>query len=132
MQEKGANAEMASRQPHLRLTFAALAALALSRGCDWPTRDQATLKAVRAESLALMAAYPNDTHADVPKARWPRTIASLEPEIVWVDWDGVTIMTKPYFDGGWGYFVPVSESEPPEPAERYSKLADGVYWYGPH
>jgi hypothetical protein len=132
IQETGANAKMASRQPHLRLTFAALAALALAGGCHWPTWDQSKLKAVRAESHALIAAYPTETGAGVPKSRCPGTIASLEPEMVTVYPDGVVIMTEPDFDGGWGYFVPASDREPPELAGRYWKVADGVYWYGPH
>ena len=131
MPETGANAGMGPWQPHLRFKFAALAALALSGGCHLPTWDQPTLKAVRAESQALMAAYPTETFAHVPTTRWPSTIAALEPEMVTVYPRGVVIMTEPDFDGGWGYFVPASERKPPEPAGRYWRVSEGVYWYGP-
>jgi hypothetical protein len=49
-----------------------------------------------------MRAYPID--ADPPKAQWPHTIASLEPDFVMINADGVHITTRTYFDGGWGYF----------------------------
>jgi hypothetical protein len=112
--------------------FAALAALTLLTSCTRPTRDQSVLKAVKAESQILMATRPNRTYAVIPKSRWPRVIASLKPEAVTVLPDGVDIMTKPYFDGGWGYFVPKSEGAPPKPAGRFSDLGQGVYSYHPY
>ncbi len=109
-----------------------LATLALLAGCAFPTDDRSTLEAIRAESLILMKDWPTRTYADVPKDRWPHAIAKLEPEIVIVTPDGVDIITKPYFDGGWGYFVPAEGHRPPEPAGRYSALAEGVYWFHPY
>jgi hypothetical protein len=127
--------------------FAVLAiALTLLTGCTRPTHDQSTLKAIKAESQFLMVTERAVTYGTVPKdnvpvpkametvpkSRWPRVIASLKPEWVTVFPDGVDIMIKPFFDGGWGYFVPRSEREPPEPAGRYSELGQGVYWYHPY
>jgi hypothetical protein len=77
-------------------------------------------------------ASPIKTSVLVPKSRWPRVIASLRPEFVSIYPDGVDIMTKPYFDGGWGYFVARNERKPPEPAGRFSALGVGVYWYHPY
>jgi hypothetical protein len=51
---------------------------------------------------------------------------------VTVDSNGVDIMTKPYFDGGYGYFVPRIEGKLPYPEARYSALGQGVYWYRPY
>lgn len=41
-------------------------------------------------------------------------------------------MTKAYFDGGWGYFVPRKERELPEPVERFEEVGHGVYWWHPY
>jgi hypothetical protein len=109
-----------------------LAALALLAACAFPTFDQATLKAIQAESRTLMTTHSGETALDVPKSRWPRVIASLEPEFVMVFPDGVEILIKPDFDGGWGYHVPRNERQPPEPAGRYWALSHGVYWFHPY
>ena len=112
--------------------FALLAALTLLTGCIFaprPTHDPSTLKAIAAESRTLMAARPTPTYVTVPKSQWPPVIASLKPFDVTVFSYGVNIATKPYFDGGWGYFVPRREGELPKPTDRYSELGHDVYWY---
>ena len=78
----------------------------------------------------LMRANP--AGAEVPQSRWPRTIASLEPEFVMIDPDGVHIMTRAYLDGGWGYFVPRTVADLPEPRERFEEAGEGVYWWHPY
>lgn len=124
---------VAFRQLHGGGAFAVfLAALTLLTGCTRPTRDESALKAIKAESQILMVTQPTKTYATVPKSRWPFIIASLNPEGVTVFPDGVDIVIKPYFDGGWGYFVPRSEREPPKPVGRFSELGQGVYWYHPY
>ncbi len=110
--------------------LAAVAALALLGGCERPTRDPTKLEAIRAEAQMLMNAYPVD--ADPPRARWPHTIASLAPEFVTIDPDGVHITTRAYFDGGWGYFVPRDAHVPPEPAGRFEEAGQGIYWWHPY
>ena len=114
-----------------------MAALATLSSCAWPTHNQATLRAIKAESETLIATFPDknartSNHVIVPKNKWPPTIASLKPEFVTVDADGVDIMTKPFFDGGYGYFVPGTNGRLPGPKERYSDLGHGVYWYRPY
>jgi len=135
-----ASFEDGGKQLRRGAAFAVLAfALTLLAGCTRPTHDQSTLTAIKAESQILMVTERAVTFGTVtkaivtvPKSRWPRVIASLKPEWVIVDQDGVNIVIKPFFDGGWGYFVPRSEREPPEPAGRYSELGQGVYWYHPY
>lgn len=118
---------------HSGVASAVLAsALALLAGCERPTHDQSLLAAINAEARMLMLAHPAETSTTVPKRQWPYAIASLEPERVTVYPDGVDISTKPYFDGGWGYFVSRDERESPEPTGRFSKLGQGIYWYHPY
>ena len=97
-----------------------------------PTYDQAILKAVRAETLVLLASKPSYTGPDLPKRQWPPAIAGLHPTFVIVYPDSIEIVTKPFFDGGWGYHVSRNERAGPEPAGRYSKLNLGVYWFHPY
>jgi len=109
-----------------------LAALLLLSGCERPTHDPSKLIAIRAESETLMKAYSGVTAQSVPKQRWPQAIASLKPDLVSIDVDGVHITTKANFDGGWGYFVPRKDRELPEPAERFEVIGQGVYWWHPY
>lgn len=112
--------------------FAALAALTLLSGCERPTHAPSTLKAIRAESEILMKAYLVETDETVPQTRWPRNIASIEPEMVSINPDGVYITTRAYFDGGWGYFVPRKQRKLPEPIERFEEVGEGIYWWHPY
>jgi hypothetical protein len=103
-------------------------------GCNRPIADAAKLEAIRAEAQALMNAYspeqPNNWRK-VPKGKWPATIAGLHPEDVTVHTWGVDIVTKPYFDGGYGYEVPRSKADLPMAAACYSEPSKGVFWHGP-
>lgn len=112
-------------------TLALLALLAVPAVFPWPTYDRRTLKEIRAESRILMRTYPVTGSTEVPRSRWPRAIASLEPEDVRVRPDGVHIWAVPFFDGGWGYLVARDERKPPEWEERYIALGEGVYWWRP-
>ena len=77
-----------------------------------------------------MKSHP--VNAEVTKAQWPGQIASLRPELVSINEDGVHITTKAHFDGGWGYFVPRREGDLPEPADRFEDVGQGVYWWHPY
>jgi hypothetical protein len=112
--------------------LASLAALALLVGCTQPTHDPATLNAIKAESERLIAANPGTTDVIVPKTKWPHAIAALDPEAVTVSPNGVDVLVKPHFDGGYGYFVPARDQVLPEPVERFSAIGQGVYWYRPY
>ena len=79
-----------------------------------------------------MRAHPTKMGAPIPKAEWPHVIASLGPKFVTVDQSGVDIVVKPYFDGGYGYYVLKQGHELPRPIGRYSKLGEGIYWYHPY
>lgn len=110
--------------------FATLAALTALSGCERPTQDQAKLNAIEAEARQLMKAYPSD--ASIPEARWPSTIARLDPDFVLLSPDGAYISTKAYFDGGWGYFILRPGQDLPEPIERFDKIGDGIYRWHPY
>src|SRR6185312_3793143 len=108
-------------------------AMAFVSGFWLRTNDQSALKAIKAESQILMASQPTKTkdYSDVPKSRWPPTIASLKPAWVTVyPGHGVQIQTTPFFDGGWGYFVPQGEQKSPGP--ECSDIGQGVYWCHPY
>jgi hypothetical protein len=112
----------------------ALIALAIYCAFPHPTHDQAQLKAIAAESLHLMTAYPLDPsapRADIPKGGWPPAIAKLEPSSVTVRHGMVDITTKPFFDGGWGYGFAPDKQDLTMLVECWSELGHGVYWHGP-
>lgn len=113
-------------------TFALPAVFALVVACARPTHDPLALKEIRAESEILMRGAPPKTYAAVPKARWPTNITNLRPYSVTVFPDGLEITMKPYFDGGWGYFVPRRGRNLPQPVGRFSALGEGVYWFHPY
>ena len=123
---------MAAERVRTKTTVAVSTALALLVGCARPTTDQSALKAIRAESQLLLVTWPASKAVTIPKRHWPRAIAKEDPAVVTVSADGVDIMTKPDFDGGYGYFIPRHEGTVPEPAARYSDLGQGVYWYRPY
>ena len=111
-----------------------IAALALLGGCDRPIFHMTRLQQVRTEAFLLMRSHPVDPASnarDVPRTEWPPAIASLNP--VWVDVrvGSVDIITREFFDGGWGYNVPRSKRDLSMPARCYSEPSEGVYWHGP-
>ena len=112
--------------------YLVIAVLALLTACTRPIHDQSALKAIKAEARVLMATQQTKTNEVVPESRWPRTIANLKPKEVTISSDGVYIGIKPYFDGGWGYFVSRREGKLPEPVDRFSELGQGIYWYQPY
>jgi hypothetical protein len=114
----------------LATACAILAGFALLGGCERPTRDPETLKAIEAEARMLMKLHPAD--AQLAEGAWPPAIAGTRPDFVTLDGDGAHITTKAYFDGGWGYFVPRSPGDLPEPRERFEEAGHGVYWWHPY
>ncbi len=102
--------------------------------CPRPTRDEAQLKAIVAESQHLMATYrlgPAVQSTDIPKRMWPPAIANLEPYSVTVHRGMVDITIKPSFDGGSGYGFALNKKDLTMPAKCWSELGHGVYWHGP-
>lgn len=110
------------------------AMLTLLCGCTGPSRDQAVLQAIKAETELLATTHPitpPQGWADVPEHEWPPTIASLQPNAVTIHPWGVHISIKPYFDGGWGYGIPRRKQDLPMPEQCYSEPGPGVFWHGP-
>jgi hypothetical protein len=112
------------------LTLCLIAAFGLLTACAFPTRDQEVLNAVEAEARVLFRAHPGD--AELRRENWPPAIATLSPEFVHINPRGIYITTKPYFDGGWGYFIPRLEGVLPEPVGRFEPVGSGVYWWHPY
>ncbi len=122
--------------------LACAALLATLAGCTPPlppAPDAAVLRDIRRESLPLLALLPAADHfavsPEVPKRRWPRTVARLKPLHVDVVHDGVFIVIAADRGKGWGYFVPRDDKT----AQAYqlddmtvTPLGEGVYRYELH
>lgn len=115
-----------------KISWLALATVALLTACARPIYDQSTLKVIQTEAQTLIKNTPMRASTTVPKSKWPQVIASLDPESVTVLTDGVDILIRRDFDGGWGYFVPINKQEIPEPKGRFAAVGQGVYWYHPY
>lgn len=120
----------------LRITIPIITLIALAIYCAFPhpIHNQAELNAIAVESRRLMATYPlgpSAQRADVPKGKWPPTIAKLKPYSVTVRHGMVDIQTKPFFDGGWGYGFAPDKQDLTMLVECWSELGHGVYWHGP-
>jgi hypothetical protein len=114
--------------------FAVLAALTLLTGCAFPTHNQSTLKAIKAESKVLMATHSIKSPkgwTEIPKNRLPPVIAGLQPYSVIINQGSVDILIRPDFDGGWGYEVPRNKRGLSMPIECYSEPSEGVFWHSP-
>lgn len=119
---------------HATITFATLAAMSALGACNRPVSDTEQLRTIRVEAQMLMKAHapiPPSKWLEIPKGQWPTAISKLHPEAVTVHSWGVDIMTKAYFDGGYGYEVPRSKAELPMPAACHSEPSQGVFWHGP-
>lgn len=116
------------------VAIAVLAAIAIYIAIPHPTWNQAKVKAIAVESQQLMAAYPVDPteqSVEVPKDKWPPTIAGLKPYSVFVRHGMVDITTKPFFDGGWGYGFAKDKRNLTMLVECWSQLGHNVHWHGP-
>lgn len=115
-----------------KISWLTCAALGLLASCARPSHDETTLKAIEIEAQTLIRNSPVKAFTPISKSKWPRVIASLNPESVTVSTEGVDILVRPYFDGGWGYFIPLNEQALPEPKGRFANIGQGVYWYHPY
>lgn len=114
--------------------IAILATIGIYTAFPHPTYDDATLRAIAAESDRLIATHranPLGQFAPLPKDKWPPAIASLKPEIVHVFSETVHITTKPFFDGGWGYGFARDRGDLGMLPECWHELRHDVYWHGP-
>jgi hypothetical protein len=81
-----------------------------------------------------MVAYqidPSEDYVDISRDKWPPAIRDLKPFSVSVRHGMVNIVTKPFFDGGWGYGFAVDKRHLTMLVECWSELGHGVYWHGP-
>lgn len=121
---------MAGKAKRARISIGTLAFLLALTGCAWPTRDQDSLKKLRAEADAIVAVQTAD-FANLNKNALPPVIAGLKPEFVSASRSGVEIITKPGLDGGWGYYIPAKGAAFPKPRQCYTPIGQGVYWFKP-
>jgi hypothetical protein len=124
---------MGRYRPRL-VVLAAIAPLAMTNGCHAPVIDQAQLRAVRLAAGGLMTSHPAKPplhYQNVSQSQWPQAIADLKPERVVVREWGVDIVTKSYFDGGWGYHIAARRRDLPMPSGCYSEISRGIFWHGP-
>lgn len=124
-----------SRRRSLTVTLAILAVVATLEGCPGPTSDAHKLRAIKAEAEALMTSLPDNPPRDkfggIPKSHWPPAIASLQPHSVYVRPSDVRILTKPDFDGGWGYEIVRDKRDLGMPPDCYWEMIQGVFWHPP-
>jgi hypothetical protein len=118
----------------IALPIVILAVLAIYCAFPHPLSNQTKLKAIAAEAQQLMAAYPVSPageSVEVPRDKWPPTIASLKPWAVFVHQGMVDIPTILSFDGGWGYGFATDKRNLTMLVECWSELGHSVYWHGP-
>ena len=124
-----------TRKRSLGAALAILVVVATLQGCPGPISDARKLRAIKAEAEALVAGLPDKPPRDqfgiVSKNYWPPAIATLEPHTLYVRPSGVHILTKPDFDGGWGYEIVRDRRDLGMPPECYWEMAEGVFWHGP-
>ena len=119
-------------QSTTKATFVASLLFALTACSGEQTLDQATLRALVAESSELLKTEL--AGRDIPENRWPKTIKALKPLSVRqrAEPDGLYINVSTFFVQESGYFVPRDRAFAPpsdiaEPSLRH--LREGVYWY---
>ena len=100
---------------------------------DSPTRDPKVVKALNAESRALLARYAGKgtDGIDVPLNQLPPTIASFSPTLVFVypGW-AVKFLTTVTPDGSYGYLIIPNQKGPQDPSlQCWEYLGDGVNWF---
>lgn len=124
-----------SRRRSIAAALAILIVVSTLQGCPGPITDSRKLRAIKAEAEMLMAGLPDrpprDQFGIVPKSYWPPVIASLQPHTVYVFPSEVRILTKPDFDGGWGYEIVRDRRDLGMPPDCYWEVSPGVFWHGP-
>jgi hypothetical protein len=97
-----------------------------------PTHDAAKLQEIASAAQTVLASHPAGAPQQLPPNQLPQGITRLHPQLVIAEAEGLEIVTKPYFDGGWGYYVRRPGRELPQPKARFSELGTGVYWFHPY
>ncbi len=105
--------------------------IALSDGCHRPTLDKTELAAIRSGAMRLMRTDASPPDRDPDPDALPEAIRRLQPDHVIVRRNSVDIITKSWFDGGWGYYVTVDRAAPSMPIGCYLPIGDNIYWHNP-
>jgi hypothetical protein len=96
-----------------------------------PTDDEIALLSDRLidDSMVILKKYPASSSL-INEEEWPESIKALSPLSLWVDREGLYILTKKRFVEGWGVFIPREESEKhleKTTIPSYSRVAKGIY-----
>jgi hypothetical protein len=81
------------------------------------------------DSLIILKKYPVDTLLE-NEEEWPESIKALSPLSLWVNHEGLYILTKKQFVVGRGVFIPREDSEKylaKTTMPSYSRIVKGIY-----
>ena len=82
-----------------------------------------------ADSKTILNNYSVEA-SSINEEDWPESIKSLSPLSLWVNQEGLYILTKKRFVEGWGVFIPREEGEKylkNTTIPSYDRIANGIY-----
>ncbi len=81
------------------------------------------------DSKIILKKYPVEASL-INKEEWPESIKALSPLSLWVNQEGLYILTKKRFVEGWGVFIPREDSEKyleKTTLPSYDRVVKGIY-----
>lgn len=85
------------------------------------------------DSMIILKKYPVDAFL-INEEEWPKSIKALSPLSLWVNSEGLYILTKKRFVEGWGVFIPREDSKKyleKTTIPSYNIIVKGIYkFYG--
>jgi len=81
------------------------------------------------DSKIILKKYPVEAFLK-NKEEWPESIKALSPLSLWVNQEGLYILTKKRFVEGWGVFIPREDSEKyleKTTLPSYDRVVKGIY-----
>ena len=81
------------------------------------------------DSMIILNKYPLGAYS-INEEEWPESIKSLSPLSLWVNKEGLYILTKKRFVEGWGVFIPREDSEKyleKSTIPGYDRIVKGIY-----
>lgn len=81
------------------------------------------------DSKIILKKYPVEASL-INEEEWPESIKALSPLSLWVNQEGLYILTKKRFVEGWGVFIPREDSEKyleKTTLPSYDRVVKGIY-----